>query len=53
MTPKGSFTSCRSPKVLHLGLGKYRFAVRAVANGVTDATPAELAFRVIRAPRHR
>jgi streptogramin lyase len=52
-TPKGTFTSCRSPKVLHLGPGKYRFAVRAVASGVTDATPAESAFRVIRVPRHR
>lgn len=52
-TPVGSFSSCRSPKVLKLAPGKYRFAVRAVANGATDPTPAERAFRVLRAPRHK
>lgn len=52
-TPVGSFSSCRSPKVLKLAPGKYRFAVRAVANGAADPTPAERAFRVLRLPRHR
>lgn len=52
-TPVGSFSSCSSPKVLKLGPGKYRFAVRAVANGAADPTPAERAFRVLRVPRHR
>jgi streptogramin lyase len=50
---KSAFVGCRSPKVLKLAPGKYRFAVRAVAAGVIDGSPAEKAFRVIRAPRHR
>jgi streptogramin lyase len=50
---KGAFAGCRSPKVLRLAPGKYRFAVRAVAAGAIDGSPAEKAFRVIRAPRHR
>lgn len=52
-TPPGTFAPCSSPKVLHLGPGGYRFAVRAVANGVTDPTPVERRFKVIRIPRHR
>jgi streptogramin lyase len=51
--PKATFVGCHSPKVLHLAPGKYRFAVRAVAAGVTDLSPVESAFRVVRAPRHR
>jgi hypothetical protein len=50
---KAIFVGCRSPKVLHLAPGKYRFAVRAVAAGVADPSPAESPFRVVRAPRHR
>lgn len=52
-TPVGSFSSCRSPKVLKLAPGKYRFAVRAVVNGAADPTPAERAFKVLRVPRHK
>ncbi|MBN9621996.1 MAG: hypothetical protein J0H06_03430 [Actinobacteria bacterium] len=52
-TPVGSFSACSSPKVLKLGPGKYRFAVRAVADGAADPTPAERAFKVLRSPRHR
>jgi streptogramin lyase len=54
--PKPVFAGCTSPRVLHLGPGKYRFAVRAVAGGVTDASPAESAFTVVRRrqhPKHR
>jgi hypothetical protein len=50
---QGTFVGCRSPKVLKLVPGKYRFAVRAVANGATDPTPVERAFKVVRTPRHR
>lgn len=50
---KGAFTGCSSPRVLKLAPGRYRFAVRAVAAGVVDGSPAERAFKVIRAPRHR
>jgi len=32
---------------------RYRFAVRAVAAWVVDGSPAERAFEVARAPRHR
>jgi streptogramin lyase len=49
---KPAFAACRSPKVLTLVPGKYRFAVRSVAAGVIDGSPAEKAFRVVRAPRH-
>jgi virginiamycin B lyase len=55
-TPKPAFANCASPRVLHLAPGKYRFAVRATAAGVTDATPAESTFTVVRRqqrPKHR
>jgi hypothetical protein len=45
------FSSCASPRVLKLGVGKYQFAVRAVAAGVPDASPAQFGFRVVRAAR--
>ena len=52
--PVAAFVGCRSPKVLKLVPGKYRFAVRAVtAEGVIDGSPIESTFRVVRAPRHR
>jgi hypothetical protein len=51
--PQPNFAGCSSPKVLKLGPGKYRFAVRAVAGGITDATPAQYGFKVVRAPRHK
>jgi streptogramin lyase len=51
--PHGAFTSCRSPKVLHVAPGRYRFGVRAVAAGVTDASAAERAFTVVRIHPHR
>jgi streptogramin lyase len=50
---RSAFVGCRSPKVLKLAPGKYRFAVRAVAAGVLDGSPAEKTFRVVRTPRHR
>jgi streptogramin lyase len=46
------FSACASPRVLKLGVGKYQFAVRAVAAGVPDASPAQFGFRVVRAARH-
>ncbi len=51
--PHGAFTSCRSPKVLRVAPGRYRFGVRAVAGGVTDASAAERAFTVVRIHPHR
>lgn len=51
--PRAAFATCRSPKVLHLAPGRYRFAVRAVSAEVADPTPAERSFRVVRKPRHR
>jgi virginiamycin B lyase len=47
-----AFSSCRSPRVLKLGVGKYSFAVRAVAAGVPDASPSQYGFRVVRPARH-
>ncbi|MBS1891265.1 MAG: hypothetical protein JST59_08225 [Actinobacteria bacterium] len=51
--PKAVFVGCRSPRVLKLAPGKYRFSVRAVADGVTDGSPVESAFKVVRVPRHK
>ncbi|HEX3737652.1 MAG TPA: hypothetical protein VHV53_08930 [Solirubrobacterales bacterium] len=50
---RATFATCRSPKVLHLAPGSYRFAVRAVSAEVADPTPAERSFRVVRKSRHR
>lgn len=50
---KGAFRGCQSPRVLKLVPGKYRFAVRALAVGAVDGSPAERAFKVIRSSRHR
>jgi streptogramin lyase len=43
-----AFKACKSPKVLMLKPGRYRFEVRAVLNGVVDATPAKSSFHVVR-----
>jgi streptogramin lyase len=43
-----AFKACKSPKKLSLKPGRYRFEVRAVLNGVVDATPAKRSFRVVR-----
>jgi streptogramin lyase len=50
---KPRFKACKSPRTYHLRPGHYRFAVRAVANGLTDKTPAARGFRVVRVPEHR
>jgi streptogramin lyase len=50
--PHGVFSGCRSPKVLRLAPGKYRFGVRAVAAAVTDTTAAERTFTVVRKTKH-
>jgi hypothetical protein len=45
---------CRSPlKFRHLRPGRYRFKVRAVANGRKDPTPASWLFKVVRRKRGR
>jgi hypothetical protein len=51
--PMAVFVGCRSPKVFKLAPGKYRFAVRAVDATGVDPSPAERAFRVVPAARHR
>jgi virginiamycin B lyase len=45
--PKPKFKSCKSPKKLKLGPGRYRFSVRAVSGGLVDASPAMRGFRVV------
>ena len=48
----GGWTPCESPqRFRHLKPGRYRFKVRAVANGQRDPTPAKFLFKVVR--RHR
>jgi hypothetical protein len=45
----GGWSPCRSPqRFRHLKPGRYRFKVRAVANGKRDPTPASWLFRVVR-----
>jgi hypothetical protein len=45
----GGWSPCRSPqRFRHLKPGRYRFKVRAVANGKRDPTPATWLFRVVR-----
>jgi hypothetical protein len=51
--PKAAFAGCRSPKILKLTPGKYRFAVRAIDAGGVDPSPVERTFAVVRASRHR
>jgi streptogramin lyase len=46
--PKPKFAGCKSPKTYKLKPGKYRFEVRAVLAGVTDASPAKKTFTVVR-----
>jgi streptogramin lyase len=46
--PKPRFRSCRSPKVYLAKPGRYRFQVRAVAEGLVDPTPAKRRFKVVR-----
>ena len=41
-----AFTACTSAKSFRAKVGKHTFAVRAVAAGVTDATPATYKFKV-------
>jgi len=45
----GGWSHCRSPQTFrHLKPGRYRFKVRAVANGRRDRTPSKCFFRVMR-----
>ena len=49
----GGWTPCHSPqKFRHLKPGRYRFKVRAIANGRRDPTPARFLFKVVRHRRH-
>jgi hypothetical protein len=45
----GGWSRCLSPqRFRHLKPGRYRFKVRAIANGKRDVTPASWLFRVLR-----
>ena len=46
--PKPRFKPCKSPKVYRVKPGRYRFQVRAVAEGLADPTPAKRSFKVVR-----
>jgi streptogramin lyase len=50
---KPSFKTCKSPKTYRLRPGRYRFQVRAVAAGGTDATPATRTVKIVHIHRHR
>jgi virginiamycin B lyase len=47
--PKPKFKPCKSPKTYKLKPAAYKFAVRAVAGGRADPSPATRSFKVIRA----
>jgi subtilisin family serine protease len=47
-----AFAPCASGVTVKLKAGKHTFAVRATASGVTDATPATVAFKVKRKKKH-
>jgi hypothetical protein len=50
----GGWTRCRSPQTFrHLRPGRYRFKVRALANGKRDPTPAKWLFKVVRQHKRR
>ncbi|HSK50883.1 MAG TPA: hypothetical protein VK889_10385 [Solirubrobacterales bacterium] len=48
---KAVFAPCQSPRAYRRGPGRYRFAVRAVLDGVADPSPAVRGFRIVRAHR--
>lgn len=50
---KGPFRPCTSPHQVKVGKGKHTLAVRATANGQTDATPATFKWRVQGKRPHR
>jgi hypothetical protein len=43
-----TFRACTTGQTLKLKVGKHTFAVRAVASGQTDPTPATFSFKVKR-----
>jgi streptogramin lyase len=45
---KPKFKGCKSPKKYKLKPGAYKFSVRAVADGLTDPSPATRSFKVVR-----
>jgi hypothetical protein len=48
------FAACTSPhKLKKLKKGKHTFAVRAVAGGIADSTPAEAKFKVKKKPKRK
>jgi hypothetical protein len=47
-----AFKACTSGHKLKLKTGRHTFAVRAVAAGLTDPTPAAYSFKVKRKKRH-
>ncbi len=45
---KGKFKPCKSPQTYELRPGRHKIAVRAVRGGLTDPTPAEVAFKIVK-----
>ncbi len=50
---RGPFKVCTSPHQVKVGKGKHTFAVRATANGQTDASPATFQWKVKKKRPHR
>lgn len=46
------FSSCIAPRIVHVGIGKHVFQVRAVASGQTDPTPSLYSWKVVK-KRHQ
>ncbi len=49
----GTYAPCSSPFKVTVGQGKHSFAVRAIANGQTDASPATFKWKVEKKPPRR
>ena len=47
------FSPCNSPRIVRVGKGRHNFQVRAVAAGLTDATPASHDWKVKKKKRKK
>jgi len=48
---KGAYAPCTSPKRFKVKIGKHKFSVKAVKDGVADPTPATFEFKVVKNPQ--
>jgi hypothetical protein len=49
----GAFQPCVSPRTTKVRRGKHNFQVRALADGLTDASPASYGWKVVKKKKRR